>query len=83
MARPNAVTVAVIVAAASVSVLALSAAWSLTTRTTAVESPWGVVYRENLLTGHGEFCAVVTGGNEVRCVAKKEGPALDFSDRAR
>ena len=37
---------------------ALSAAWAMTTRTTAVDP--GMVYRENLWTGHGEYCVPFT-----------------------
>lgn len=45
--------------ALSLSVAALTAAWAMTTRTTsATTQGWPFVYRENLITGHAEFCGL-------------------------
>lgn len=68
-----ALRVSVVILALSLSVAALVAGWSLTTRATMVGvGPAPVVYRENLLTGEADFCAL--GGGIVRCFhAPKRG----------
>lgn len=64
-----------ILAALCVSVASIIAAVSMTTRTTPAGE--GVVYRQNLITGGGEFCFLRQGG--VTCFPTE---APDFSDRA-
>ena len=57
-----------VILALSLSVAALIAAWSMTTRVTMVSAgPAPVVYRENLVTGDADFCAVA--GGTVHCFA--------------
>ena len=54
--------------ALSLSLAALAVGWAATTRTTAATTgAFPGVYRENLLTGRGEFCGAAAGS--ARCVA--------------
>lgn len=67
--------------ALSLSVAALVAAWTLTTRTTMVAADsFPIIYRENLLTGQADFCAA--GGGIVQCydVPKRGENATAGSD---
>lgn len=62
-----------VVLALSLSLAALAVGWAATTRTTAATTgQFPGVYRENLLTGRGEFCGPV-GEAASRCVPV--GPA--------